>query len=185
MGDDEVPAVICQRLPGRYQGMTEQPPRRREAASDAVQVAQGVVQPSSVDASGVMHANGYADVFARGRDGLIRDHLLFSDGAELSRFRVIQGATQQRRPLHAGDRYRMDARVLGWTPSHLHVFFQLWHGTDIAAACQQLLRFTGGPDAHEATMPAEAQTAAAQLFRNQEGLPLPLGADPTIRLPLG
>ena len=162
--------------------MTERQPVRREAAPDAVQVAQGVVQPSSVDASGLMHANGYADVFSRAREGLIRDHLGLSDDAGLARFEVIEGATQQRQSLHAGDRYRVDARVLGWDPSHLHVFFQLWRGSDIAAACQQLLRYTEGPDAHEAAMPAAAQPALAQLFKNQEGLPLPLGADPNIGL---
>jgi hypothetical protein len=73
--------------------------------------------------------------------------------------------------------------MLGWTPNYLHVFFQLWHSDEIAAACQELLRYTQWPDAHGAEMPANAQTAAARLYRNQEGLPLPLGADSTIVLP--
>jgi len=163
--------------------MTERQPVRREAAPDAVQVAQGVVEPSALDASGVMPENRYADIFTRAREGLIRDHLGLSDRTEIARFRVIADATQQRQSLHAGDRYRVDARVLGWNPSHLHVFFQLWHGSHIAAACQQLVRYTEGPGAHEATMPAEAQPAVARLFKNQEGLPLPLGADPSIGLP--
>lgn len=73
--------------------------------------------------------------------------------------------------------------MLGWRPSYLHVFFQLWHGQQIAAACQQLLQYTEGHESRESAMPAEAQAVAARLFRNQEGLPLPLGTDASIALP--
>lgn len=94
-----------------------------------------------------------------------------------------QDAVQQRRPLHARDRYRVDARVLGWKPAYLHVFFQLWRGAEIAAACQQLLHYTGGQGSAEAAMPDAAQTAAARLHRNQDGLPLLLGADAKVVIP--
>jgi acyl-CoA thioesterase FadM len=130
-----------------------------------------------------MSAEEYTAVFARAREHLIVDQLGLSDTDELARFRVIQSSSQYRRPLHAGDTYRVDARMLGWRPCYLHVFFQLWHGQEIAVACQQLLQYTDGQEPHAGAMPAQAQTGAARLFRNQEGLPLPLGTDANIALP--
>ena len=155
---------------------------RREAAPDAVPVASGAVERGAVDASGVVGADGYAAMFDHARDGLLRDHLGLVDRSELARVRVVKGSTEQRRPLHARDRYRIDARLLGYEPPYLHVFFQLWHGDEIAAASQQLLHYTsaGGSDT---TMPAGARAAAVRLYRNQEGLPLPLGADASIGIP--
>jgi betainyl-CoA thioesterase len=162
--------------------MNARQPDGREAAPESVLLTRGKVRSDWLGTSKQLLPERLTALFGEARHALITEHLGSTEAGADAGVSVVEHVHESVKPLHGGERFEVEARVLEFDASHVHLFFQLWADKEIAAVGEELLRQGDASGQRPLEFPADVRGKIEGLHANQAGLPQPPKAG-KVRLP--